>query len=250
MESSIQQMKDDLNLHEAFKIILSTENLKDYIREIAKCIYNNKMNFHDVLLKYKITNIVDIKEELLDLILQYINIILHDNKLTINELNNTNILKVNFKIKEGDFYKYRYDQIKEILLKQLSKIYRDDDKISFGESLYKVELQELFDLGYDQFLKFANIEDALALDRHANILDLDTVYFSPKKSKINEYDAVRLIPQDVKDKVWNRDGGKCVKCGGNERLDYDHIIPFSKGGSNTYRNIQLLCEKCNRKKSA
>jgi hypothetical protein len=243
-------MKDDLNLHEAFKIILSTENLKDYIREIAKCIYNNKMNFHDVLLKYKITNIVDIKEELLDLILQYINIILHDNKLTINELNNTNILKVNFKIKEGDFYKYRYDQIKEILLKQLSKIYRDDDKISFGESLYKVELQELFDLGYDQFLKFANIEDALALDRHANILDLDTVYFSPKKSKINEYDAVRLIPQDVKDKVWNRDGGKCVKCGGNERLDYDHIIPFSKGGSNTYRNIQLLCEKCNRKKSA
>ena len=243
-------MKDDLNLHEAFKIILSTENLKDYIREIAKCIYNNKMNFHDVLLKYKITNIVDIKEELLDLILQYINIILHDNKLTINELNNTNILKVNFKIKEGDFYKYRYDQIKEILLKQLSKIYRDDDKISFGESLYKVELQELFDLGYDQFLKFSNIEDALALDRHANILDLDTVYFSPKKSKINEYDAVRLIPQDVKDKVWNRDGGKCVKCGGNERLDYDHIIPFSKGGSNTYRNIQLLCEKCNRKKSA
>ena len=57
------------------------------------------------------------------------------------------------------------------------------------------------------------------------------------------------ISQEVKDKVWNRDGGKCVKCGSNENLEFDHIIPFSKGGGNTYRNIQLLCEPCNRTKS-
>jgi len=56
------------------------------------------------------------------------------------------------------------------------------------------------------------------------------------------------IPDDVKIFVWKRDGGKCVKCGSIENLEYDHIIPFSKGGSNTERNIQLLCEKCNREK--
>lgn len=57
------------------------------------------------------------------------------------------------------------------------------------------------------------------------------------------------IPQDIQDKVWIRDGGKCVFCGSREHLEFDHIIPFSKGGSSTYRNIQLLCEKCNRQKS-
>jgi hypothetical protein len=57
------------------------------------------------------------------------------------------------------------------------------------------------------------------------------------------------IPQEIQDKVWNRDGGKCIKCGSNEKLEFDHIIPFSKGGANTYRNLQLLCEKCNRQKS-
>ena len=57
------------------------------------------------------------------------------------------------------------------------------------------------------------------------------------------------IPQSIKDKVWNRDGGKCVQCGSNENIEFDHIIPFSKGGSSTYRNLQILCEKCNRSKS-
>lgn len=58
------------------------------------------------------------------------------------------------------------------------------------------------------------------------------------------------IPAEVRREVWRRDGGACVKCGSRRKLEYDHIVPVSKGGSNTARNIELLCEACNRSKSA
>ncbi len=58
------------------------------------------------------------------------------------------------------------------------------------------------------------------------------------------------IPEDVRIAVWRRDSGKCVRCESRDRLEYDHIIPLSKGGSNTVRNIELLCETCNREKGA
>lgn len=58
----------------------------------------------------------------------------------------------------------------------------------------------------------------------------------------------RHIPQDIKTAVWQRDQGKCVQCGANSYLEFDHIIPFSKGGANTINNVQLLCRQCNLKK--
>ena len=59
----------------------------------------------------------------------------------------------------------------------------------------------------------------------------------------------RIIPTWVKLAVWKRDGGKCVKCGSQKDLHFDHIIPWSKGGSSsTPENVQLLCGKHNLQK--
>ena len=64
-----------------------------------------------------------------------------------------------------------------------------------------------------------------------------------------ETDA-RLIPSEVKAQVWKRDKGKCVQCGSKEHLHFDHILPYSKGGtSRDVRNIQLLCARHNLQKS-
>lgn len=59
----------------------------------------------------------------------------------------------------------------------------------------------------------------------------------------------RHIPQDVKQAVWQRDQGRCVQCGATSYLEFDHIIPHSKGGANTVNNVQLLCRNCNLQKS-
>lgn len=71
-----------------------------------------------------------------------------------------------------------------------------------------------------------------------------------QSAEILKLEHNRLIPTEVKVLVWKRDQGKCVKCGSSTNLHYDHIIPFSKGGSSTTPdNIQLLCSKCNLRKS-
>lgn len=59
----------------------------------------------------------------------------------------------------------------------------------------------------------------------------------------------RIIPQSIKQAVWIRDGGRCVQCEAEEYLEFDHVIPFSKGGANSENNVQLLCRKCNLEKS-
>jgi len=56
----------------------------------------------------------------------------------------------------------------------------------------------------------------------------------------------RLIPTDVKLAVWKRDEGKCVECGSTDNLHFDHIIPYSRGGSSLVaENIQLMCARHN-----
>jgi hypothetical protein len=59
----------------------------------------------------------------------------------------------------------------------------------------------------------------------------------------------RRIPQHVKAEVWARDRGQCVQCAASEYLEFDHVIPHSKGGASSVNNLQLLCRKCNALKS-
>lgn len=65
----------------------------------------------------------------------------------------------------------------------------------------------------------------------------------PPKQKIQISTKLRV-------RVFVRDSGKCVKCGSEENLQADHVIPESRGGPTTLENLQTLCGPCNSKKGA
>ena len=74
-----------------------------------------------------------------------------------------------------------------------------------------------------------------------------TAKFSEEQLENTRHERTR-IPETVRVEVWRRDQGRCASCGSREKLEYDHIVPVSRGGSNTARNVELLCEVCNRSK--
>ena len=66
------------------------------------------------------------------------------------------------------------------------------------------------------------------------------------ESRNTEMSQTRMIPSQVKMEVWKRDKGRCRECGSKDNLHFDHIIPYSLGGSSLVpENIQLLCARHN-----
>src|SRR3972149_6157114 len=77
------------------------------------------------------------------------------------------------------------------------------------------------------------------------------------QEELEEFEFSRRIPTEIKRIVWERDEGRCTYKmpdgeihGAQKDLHFDHIIPWSKGGSSDDpKNIQLLCGKHNIGKS-
>jgi 5-methylcytosine-specific restriction endonuclease McrA len=200
-------------------------------------------------------------------------------KVLRNRLNQLNILDVNA---NDDLWQSNADRRIEEILSLGQIILMDKTKIcslsfknpnTLAEFLEKQELEPRFivlnsSLDDDEYFLFRkNLYCINSCDSYTLVeqqLLIKEYYFKHKnkfkrlQKEIRLYEKLELknelsrepIPEEVRFIVWRRDDGKCVKCGNKEKLEFDHIIPVSKGGSNTERNVQLLCEKCNREKSA
>ncbi|MCL1933574.1 MAG: hypothetical protein FWF53_07175 [Candidatus Azobacteroides sp.] len=146
---------NDLDLSEAFTVLLERRTFKNYVTSIAILIGKNELNkenLDNVLKEYLIENIKDIKSDLLDLLLSYIDIVVNTHIITEKEIQNIALLKLFFRIKEGDFYKYRYNEIKSICQKQFIRMCRKS-YLDRSDEIFNVRMQDIFDLSYSQLEK-------------------------------------------------------------------------------------------------
>lgn len=64
--------------------------------------------------------------------------------------------------------------------------------------------------------------------------------------------SLRAFPDKIKRAVYEKQNGKCAFCGNSfpiERMQGDHIIAWSNGGTTVIENCQMLCAQCNGTKS-
>lgn len=76
------------------------------------------------------------------------------------------------------------------------------------------------------------------------------------KLSLRDYDSAnqrRLMTPELREQIKQRDNYTCQICGkympDEVGLEIDHIIPVSKGGKSVPDNLQVLCSRCNRRKS-
>lgn len=157
--------------------LMQSHNYAERIQALLQLIVDDQLNSiarEEVLKKYNIRHVTDIKEQTLDVILDYAEQCLDDGILTDDEMNDIRLLKIFFGIQEGDFTKNgKMPRVKKIIIEQMQKLYADD-KIDAEEALLKSEIQGLFGLGYADYTDIVNQVAKLSLQRGADINDLDT----------------------------------------------------------------------------
>ena len=83
---------------------------------------------------------------------------------------------------------------------------------------------------------------------------LEAINFEAPLSIYNSKKQRSLMTRELREQIAFRDNYTCQICGkympDGVGLHIDHIVPISKGGKSVPSNLQVLCSKCNGKKSA
>lgn len=164
-------------LQDAVKNLLTTQKYNEKVVAILQLVIDGKMRLPDVeatLTQIKIKRITDLKDQLVNVMFDYIDLCLEDDVLTQSEMQDFQTLQRFFRIQEGDFIRcHKEREIKNVLTEQLRKI-QSDKVVDKSEALMKNDLQAMFGLSYDQFLVIENEVSKESIKNGANPLDLDT----------------------------------------------------------------------------
>ncbi len=143
---------------------------------------------------------------------------------------------------QNGFFRHAIDNAKSDNIFPLVKVY---EKLQTGIWTYR-GLFEMIDY------RFIDREDRKVFEFTLTVTDqrLDEAK-QHRETKQIDLEQTRQIPGKIKLAVYKRDKGICTKCGSKDSLHFDHILPYSKGGTSLKEeNIQLLCARHNLQKSA
>tara|TARA_R100000742_G_C4214566_1_gene40003 strand:- start:296 stop:658 length:363 start_codon:yes stop_codon:yes gene_type:complete len=72
------------------------------------------------------------------------------------------------------------------------------------------------------------------------------------KRRSKEYEVLfEITLKEIRDSIFEYYGNKCKYCKNKVTINNmvcDHIIPLSLGGDSTPQNLQMICDRCNRRK--
>jgi len=75
------------------------------------------------------------------------------------------------------------------------------------------------------------------------------IFYALVKSGIGKKKR-RSLSKAVFKRLLEKYNFKCNSCNSTENLSIDHIKPVSKGGKDTFDNLQILCKSCNSRKGS
>ncbi len=90
---------------------------------------------------------------------------------------------------------------------------------------------------------------APGVNQTRNLGRMDAGSAIPRRTQTN---LTRHIPVAVRDEVYERDRGHCaymspggMRCSSRAHLQFDHVLPFGRGGTHAASNLRLLCRAHN-----
>jgi hypothetical protein len=104
-----------------------------------------------------------------------------------------------------------------------------------------------------QLLDVATLEEEIScLMRDSDVTNKRGIY-PYVLTRQERYLNIRTFDENTRREVYEQQDGICPNCKKKfdiEFMEADHITPWSKGGRTVKENCQMLCQECNRRKSA